>query len=139
MYTQTGEHPRSFVVKGLDGDYEGKLRFIDVREGKDKVVKTVKEFVQERLAVDNNNTSTTDEEVNLTSPSILANRLREEFGFPDPDMGVICSSIYNIYGYPPWEVRYTEFVLLPDLQDVNLRNFRDCLVIYNKKEQRKGK
>lgn len=95
-------------------------------------------MVQERLAIDNNN-SDANQEFTLSHPSVLTNKLQEEFKFPDPDMGIICSSIYNVYGYPPWEIRYTEFVLIPDLQDVNIRNFRECFVIFNKKEQRKGR
>lgn len=136
-FQTTDKHARAFVVKGENG-YDGQLRFVDVRDGKEKIVSAVKELVQEKLAVDNNNSSSS-EEFTLTHPSVLTNKLREEFEFPDPDMGIICSSIYNVYGYPPWEIRYTEFVLLPDLQDVNIRNFRECLAVFNKKEQRKGK
>ena len=121
-----------------ENGYVGKLRFVDVLDGKEKIVSAVKELLQEKLAIDNNNSSS-GEEFTLTHPSVLTSKLREEFEFPDPDMGIICSQFYNIYGYPPWEIRYTEFVLLPDLQDVNIRNFRECFALFNKKEQRKGK
>lgn len=90
----TGEHDRSFNVKG-DGDYNGRLRFVNVLDGKEKLVNSVKELLEERLTNDNNNMTANDGEFQLKSPTILTNKLKEEFQFPDPDLCKI-NSYFNL-------------------------------------------
>lgn len=65
--------------------------------------------------------------------------LREQFEFPDPDLGVYCGKIFSLYAYPPWQIRVTEFLSVRTHHDVSAECFVGLLRRYNKCEQRLGK
>lgn len=65
--------------------------------------------------------------------------LREQFEFPDPDLGVYCGEIFSLYAYPPWQIRVTEFLGVRTHHNVTAKCFVDLIKRYNKCEQRLGK
>ncbi|XP_018333356.1 dehydrodolichyl diphosphate synthase complex subunit nus1 isoform X2 [Agrilus planipennis] len=65
--------------------------------------------------------------------------VKKHFEFPDPDLAIYCSRKCTTWGYPPWQLRLTEFINLerhtPFTQDI----FIKLLYRYSKCEQRLGK
>lgn len=76
------------------------------------------------------------EDINI---ECINRHLREQFEFPDPDLGVYCGEIFSIYSYPPWQIRVTEFLSIKSHHNVSAKTFVDLLRRYNKCEQRLGK
>ncbi|EEZ97509.1 dehydrodolichyl diphosphate synthase complex subunit Nus1 [Tribolium castaneum] len=65
--------------------------------------------------------------------------LLKQFEFPDPDLGVCCGKTFSLYGYPPWQIRVTEFLTLQTHHNITLETFIHLLYRFNKCEQRYGK
>lgn len=65
--------------------------------------------------------------------------LRKQYEFPDPDLGVYCGTILNLYGYPPWQIRVTEFLNIRTRHKITVKCFIELLQRYCKCEQRLGK
>ncbi|RZB39215.1 nogo-B receptor [Asbolus verrucosus] len=65
--------------------------------------------------------------------------LREQFEFPDPELAVCCGKTFCLYGYPPWQIRVTEFLNVDSHHNITFNHFVNLLQIYAKCEQRFGK
>lgn len=68
--------------------------------------------------------------------------LRKEYEFPDPDLALYCTKVFTVGGYPPWQIRLTEFVQFGhngDHKNASHITFIDALYKFSKCEQRKGK
>lgn len=68
--------------------------------------------------------------------------LRKEYEFPDPDLALYCTEVFTVGGYPPWQIRLTEFVQLGHNgahKHASHITFVDSLYKFSKCEQRKGK
>lgn len=65
--------------------------------------------------------------------------LREQFEFPDPDVGVYCGKILSLNAYPPWQIRVTEFLNIRTHHRITNKCFVELIARYNKCEQRLGK
>lgn len=63
----------------------------------------------------------------------------KQYEFPEPEMGLVCGKIFSFCGYPPWQIRLTEFIKIGSLKEVTLSVFVDQLVKFGKCEQRLGK
>ncbi|KAK9875012.1 hypothetical protein WA026_005822 [Henosepilachna vigintioctopunctata] len=64
--------------------------------------------------------------------------LRELYGFPDPDVGVIFSKIFSLSDYPPWQIRLTELYRLNSHYNITFNDFVNVLTKYSKCDQRWG-
>ncbi|XP_045467681.1 dehydrodolichyl diphosphate synthase complex subunit Nus1 [Harmonia axyridis] len=64
--------------------------------------------------------------------------LKQQYGFPDPDLGIIFSRIFSLFDYPPWEIRLTEFYRFNSHQNINFEDFVNVLDKYSKCNQRLG-
>lgn len=69
----------------------------------------------------------------------ISRHLREQFEFPDPDIGVYCGKIFSLYAYPPWQMRVTEFLGVRTHHSLTSKCFVELLRRYSKCEQRLGK
>lgn len=65
--------------------------------------------------------------------------LRNNFVFPDPELALFCGSICSVYGYPPWQIRVTEFLSIGSHHSISSKTFVETLSTYSKTEQRLGK
>ncbi|KAL3277166.1 hypothetical protein HHI36_012518 [Cryptolaemus montrouzieri] len=64
--------------------------------------------------------------------------LREQYEFPDPDVGIIFSKIFMLFNYPPWQIRLTEFHRLKSHYNISFNDFVDVLIKFSKCNQRIG-
>lgn len=65
--------------------------------------------------------------------------LRKQYKFPDPDLGIYFGDYFNLCGYPPWQIRLTEFLNIPSHHNLKDYKLINVLRRYNKCEQRVGK
>lgn len=65
--------------------------------------------------------------------------LGTSFEFPDPDMGVYCGKTFSLYGYPPWQIRVTEFFNIATHHNLHCASFIQLIQRYSKCEKRLGK
>ncbi|KAF5280232.1 hypothetical protein FQA39_LY18092 [Lamprigera yunnana] len=65
--------------------------------------------------------------------------LREKYIFPDPELCLYCGNVFTLFGYPPWEVRLTEFISIGSHHNINPRIFIRALYRFSKIEMRLGK
>lgn len=66
-------------------------------------------------------------------------KLRAEFEFPDPDLGLSCGNFLSLRHYPPWQIRVTEFLSIKTHHKITYRQFLEQLVIFASCEQRLGR
>lgn len=102
------------------------LKIITQEDGKNNIEKICREFVIKK------------EEISSISINYLDECLKEKFGFPDPDVGVIFSKVFSLFEYPPWEIRLTEFFRLNSHHNLLFSDFLDVLEKYSKCNQRLG-
>lgn len=65
--------------------------------------------------------------------------LRKYYEFPDPDLGIYFGNVFSLCGYPPWQIRVTEFLNLRSHNNVTIEMFVQVLHRFSKCEQRLGK
>lgn len=65
--------------------------------------------------------------------------LRDKFQFPDPDVGICFGKTFCLQGYPPWQIRVTEFFHEATHHGFKFDEFIKLLFRYSKCEQRYGK
>lgn len=65
--------------------------------------------------------------------------LRQHYEFPDPELAVCCGNVLCLFGYPPWQIRVTEFVRIRTHCGLSWDTFVGLLERYSKCEQRLGK
>lgn len=68
----------------------------------------------------------------------LDNILRKKYQFPDPNLGIYCGNEFRLYGYPPWQIRFTEFANVPTFHNLTQRTFFNILAFYSKVNQKLG-
>jgi len=68
----------------------------------------------------------------------IDNLLYKNFEFPDPDLGLYCGPTLNLYRYPPWQIRITEFLSIKTHR-ISYKRFLEQLYVYSMCEQRLGK
>ncbi|KAG5884488.1 hypothetical protein JTB14_001283 [Gonioctena quinquepunctata] len=73
------------------------------------------------------------------SISTINENLSKQFEFPDPDMGIVCGKVLQLFNYPPWQIRLTEFFRIDTIQGITLPVFLELLFKFSKCEQRLGK
>ncbi|XP_072377764.1 dehydrodolichyl diphosphate synthase complex subunit nus1-like [Diabrotica undecimpunctata] len=66
------------------------------------------------------------------------NIILRQYEFPDPEMAIICGKKLNIYNYPSWQLRLTEFFKVNKV-NITFPVFVEKLEKYSKCEQRVGK
>uniref|UniRef100_A0A6P7FJK3 ditrans,polycis-polyprenyl diphosphate synthase [(2E,6E)-farnesyldiphosphate specific] n=1 Tax=Diabrotica virgifera virgifera TaxID=50390 RepID=A0A6P7FJK3_DIAVI len=69
----------------------------------------------------------------------ISELLLRQYEFPDPEMAIICGKKLNIYNYPPWQLRLTEFFKVNKVNNITFPVFVEKLEKYSKCEQRVGK
>ncbi|XP_066138748.1 dehydrodolichyl diphosphate synthase complex subunit Nus1-like [Euwallacea fornicatus] len=69
----------------------------------------------------------------------LGKALQKDFEFPDPDLAISFGEYLNLQGYPPWQIRVTEFLSIKSHRQLRYRTFLEQLYVYGKCEQRFGK
>lgn len=77
--------------------------------------------------------------VDFSVDTLDASLRKNGFEFPDPDLGICCGKTFSLFGYPPWQIRVTEFFTLCSHYGVTLDTFVNLLEKYNQCEQRYGK
>lgn len=76
----------------------------------------------------------------MAPSDITPHLIQRELGdVPDPELLLRCGCVHSLLGYPPWQIRLTEIVTLPTHRNLQLSEFLEALVKYNKREQRFGK
>lgn len=78
-------------------------------------------------------------DVQKISIDMVNDGLREEFEFPDPDLGIVCGKYFRLYGYPPWQVRLTEFLEVRTVHLMSVLDFISLLERFSRCQQRFGK
>lgn len=75
----------------------------------------------------------------LTVP-IISKHLLTNYEFPDPQLAIYFGEYLNLCGYPPWQIRLTEFIHAGrHLHAFDEREFFSVLQCYSKCQQRVGK
>lgn len=75
----------------------------------------------------------------LTVP-IISKHLLTNYEFPDPQLAIYFGEYLNLCGYPPWQIRLTEFIHAGrHLHAFDEREFFSVLQFYSKCQQRVGK
>lgn len=65
--------------------------------------------------------------------------LSVNYEFPDPDMGLYFGNSFFLNGYPPWQLRVTEFFNIKSYRNMNFKTFINLMCKYSKCDQRLGK
>lgn len=65
--------------------------------------------------------------------------LSVNYEFPDPDMGIYSGNSFFLYGYPPWQIRITEFFNLKTYHNIDFKTFDNLMCKYAKCDRRLGK
>jgi len=111
---------------GYRNGYMGKkihVKLLGPSDGRGRVVSTCKQLV----------------DAGKISIEVVDACMREQFEFPDPQLGIYCGEYLNMCGYPPWQTRLTEFLNIKTHHNISSAKFIDVLQRYNKCEQRVGK
>ncbi|XP_066256844.1 dehydrodolichyl diphosphate synthase complex subunit Nus1-like [Euwallacea similis] len=69
----------------------------------------------------------------------IGKALQKDFNFPDPDLAINFGEYLNLQGYPPWQIRVTEFLSIKSHRRLRYRTFLEQLYVYGNCEQRFGK
>ncbi|XP_023213473.1 dehydrodolichyl diphosphate synthase complex subunit NUS1-like [Centruroides sculpturatus] len=69
----------------------------------------------------------------------FCNYLKGNADFPDPDLILQYGPCRSVMGYLPWHIRLTEMTFSRTHHQIDLSDFFNSLVRYNKCEQRFGK
>lgn len=69
----------------------------------------------------------------------LDERFKENYEFPDPDMGIYFGKSFFLHGYPPWQIRITEFFNIKTHHNINFKKFILLMRQFSKCERRLGK
>lgn len=102
------------------------IKILSRDSGKISVVKLAKELC-------------TNPEIQNYSIEFVDRALQKDFEFPDPDLGLNCGTYLNLFDYPPWQIRVTEFLSIKSHCRLRYRTFLELLFVYGKCEQRLGK
>lgn len=103
-----------------------RVKTLSLVDGRQSIVDTTKELASNYSSKD----------INI---EFLDSQLRKHFEFPDPSLGLYCGKHFNVYGYPPWYIRVTEFVNVRTFHNISQQCFFEILKIYSKVEQKLGK
>ncbi|XP_039289093.1 dehydrodolichyl diphosphate synthase complex subunit nus1 [Nilaparvata lugens] len=74
----------------------------------------------------------------VTQP-FLEREMSQLIEAPDPDLAIVCGPACSTFGFPPWQLRVTEFQHLQTHHKIKFRNFVSLLHRYSNCEQRFGK
>ncbi|KAF5303505.1 hypothetical protein FQR65_LT08204 [Abscondita terminalis] len=118
-YNGENSYKNGFVGKKVH------LRTFSLSDSRSTIVDTAKTLCKSNIAT-----------INL---EIVNSNLKERFVFPDPELCLYCGNIFTLYGYPPWEVRLTEFIAIGSHQNINPTTFIRALYRFSKIEMRLGK
>ncbi|XP_044757717.1 dehydrodolichyl diphosphate synthase complex subunit NUS1 [Coccinella septempunctata] len=102
------------------------LKIITKADGKYNIERVCRELITKKESVSN------------ISIEYVDKCLKEQFGFPDPEVGIIFSKIFSLFEYPPWEIRLTEFFRLNSHHNILFSEFVAVLDKYSKCNQRLG-
>lgn len=100
------------------------VKVLSIEDGRESIANLIK-----TLSISASN-------VNLTN---FNDALSRQFEFPDPDLGLCCGKTFSLYGYPPWQIKVTEFFHINTHHNLTFRTFLNLLYKFNKCEQRYGK
>ncbi|KAK4883295.1 hypothetical protein RN001_006614 [Aquatica leii] len=101
------------------------LRTFSLSDSRETIVNTAKRLCQGNV-----------KEINLET---VNKNLKDKYVFPDPELCLYCGNVFTLYGYPPWEVRLTEFIGIGTHHNINPRTFVRALYRFSKTEMRLGK
>ncbi|GAV03892.1 hypothetical protein RvY_14260 [Ramazzottius varieornatus] len=71
--------------------------------------------------------------------NLFDSHIREMQDFPDPDLIMKIGKVDSLSGYPPWQVRLSEILYMPNPREVSFCDFRDALFRFTRVEQRLGR
>lgn len=116
---------------GINGTkHKTKIQLLSYEDGKRRIVS---------LAQDLANAVTSGvleaKEIDVT---LLSDKLQLE-DIPDPDLAFVCGHTFSTYGFLPWHIRITEFILIPSHHNIQVKDFVNLLKRFSKCEQRFGK
>ncbi|KAK5650102.1 hypothetical protein RI129_001131 [Pyrocoelia pectoralis] len=101
------------------------VRTLSLADGRENIANVAKKFCADNVK-------------NIDIETIDRN-LKEKYVFPDPDLCLYCGKIFSLYGYPPWEIRLTEFISIETHHSISPRKFVNALYRYSKTEMRQGR
>lgn len=102
------------------------VKTLSLFDGRQRIVDTTKELSENYSSE------------NITVDFVDA-QLRKYYKFPDPNLGLYCGKQFNVYGYPPWHIRFTEFANVRTFHNITQQCFFDILKVYSKVEHKLGK
>ncbi|ERL85251.1 dehydrodolichyl diphosphate synthase complex subunit nus1 [Dendroctonus ponderosae] len=102
------------------------LRIISPQNGRQSIVRLAQDLCQ-------------DAQAGEWTIESLDQKLRAEFEFPDPDLGLSCGNFLSLLHYPPWQIRVTEFLSIKTHHRIKYRQFLEQLSIFASCEQRLGR
>jgi dehydrodolichyl diphosphate syntase complex subunit NUS1 len=112
-----------------------RIKFLSIEDGRPQLAEVIKELVKVKLNTYNNNEPT---EMSETNPIEITEALLKRWNYPEPDFSIVCSTLYSVHGYPPWQLRYTEVSHLNHPDDVTVEVLYSQLCVFSKIEQRFG-
>jgi len=101
------------------------IRTFSLSDGQRKIAETARELCSRKAQV--------------IDQQMVESVLKKSYVFPDPDLALYCGKSFVLYGYPPWQIRVTEFLSLGSHHDLSLDVFINRLYKFSKIEQRLGR
>lgn len=102
------------------------VKLLSISDGKEAIVKATKEFSKYNKP----------EEVTIDSVDSMLKRF---YQFPDPNLGLYSGRQFVLYSYPPWQIRFTEFINVRTFKNINQKCFFETLIAYSNVQQNLGK
>ncbi|XP_065907535.1 dehydrodolichyl diphosphate synthase complex subunit nus1-like [Dysidea avara] len=71
--------------------------------------------------------------------TLLEKMFTDYFNMPNPDLVIVYGDVSSLLGYPPWQLKTTEILMVPTHHKTDYMSFYDCLERYANCSQRFGK
>ncbi|KAB0801872.1 hypothetical protein PPYR_04058 [Photinus pyralis] len=102
------------------------VRTLSYTDGRENIVNVAKKLCE-------------DDSVKHIDIATVDKNIKDKYVFPDPDLCLYCGKSLFLYGYPPWEIRLTEFISIKTHHSISPRTFINALYRYSKTEMRLGR
>ncbi|XP_050313647.1 dehydrodolichyl diphosphate synthase complex subunit Nus1 [Anthonomus grandis grandis] len=118
-------HPNFTFKNGFVGR-KIHIKVFSKEDGKDEVANLTRSMC----------TKLADQQISI---NLIDEQLQRRYEFPDPDLALYCGQFLMFCGYPPWQIRVTEFLSIKTHHRIKYKTFLKKLCVYGKCEQRLGK
>lgn len=115
--------------KGLNGLTNAKcihIKTYTLADGRQALIETTKEISEKNKSED-------------VTPELIDREVRRHYAFPDPNLALYCGKQLNLFGYPPWFIKFTEFVNVRTFHNITQQCFLNILGFYSRVDQKLGK